>query len=76
MAEQSEELELEDRGMKNKEDDRLERIGQEVVVAVIVVVFVLEFEMVYSTFIDIMLTETLMCCLALRNTEEQYRQKN
>ena len=47
MAKQSEEIELEDRGLKNKEDDRLERIGQEVVVAVIVVVFVLEFEIIY-----------------------------
>jgi len=58
MAKQSEEIELEDRGLKNKEDDRLERIGQYVVVAVIVVVFVLEFEMIYSIFIDIMLTDS------------------
>jgi len=28
MAEQGEEIELEDRGLKNEEDDRLERIGQ------------------------------------------------
>ena len=41
MAEQSEEIEFEDRGLKNKEDDRLERMGQWVVVAVIVVLLLL-----------------------------------